>query len=150
MSAHKEYTESDHAAAVRLYKKGWGCLKISQVIGCYPSTIKRWIEDAIAAGADIKKNPAPDYPESFKGEVIAAYLEREDLSLLKVAKLFSIGSHTLRRWLDDSGTLTRVTKPPTYDRAAIIVDIASGMKKKDIATKHGCSESWVYRVQSGG
>jgi len=150
VSAHKEYTAADRKTAIRLYKKGWGCLRISHIIGCYPSTIKRWIEEAIAKGEEIEKHPSPNYSEKFKKKVIAEYLKREDLSLDKVAKQNEIGPHTLHRWLEGAGVATRPTKPPMYDRDAIIADIEAGMKKADIAAKHGCSESWVYRVQSGG
>ena len=150
MSAHKEYDTVDRRTAIRLYKKGWGCLRISQVVGCYPSTIKRWIDNAIAKGEDIERHPPPSYPEKFKKRVIAEYLKREDLSLDKVAKKNKIGPHTLHRWLADAGIATRSTKPPKYSREAILADLKAGMKRADIAAKHGCSESWVYRVQSGG
>ena len=149
MSAYKEYTEADRKTAIRLYKEGWGCLRISQIVGCYPSTIKRWIEQAIEAGEDIQKHSSPGYPAKFKKRVIAEYLKRKDLSLDKVAKKNEVSPHTLRRWLEAAGIVTRSTKPPMYDRAAIIADIEAGMKKSAIALKHGCSESWVYRVQAG-
>lgn len=150
MSAHKVYDAADRKTALRLYKNGWGCLRISQVIGCYPSTVKRWVDEAIATGVDIERHPAPNYSNNFRKKVIAEYLEREDLSLDNVAKKNKISPHTLHRWLADAGIATRSTKPPKYDRKAIIADLEAGMKKAEIAAKHGCSESWVYRVQAGG
>jgi len=150
VTVRKEYTSSDRRTAIRYYKKGWGCLRISQIIGCYPSTIKRWIERAIEDGEPgLEKHPPPNYPEKMKRRIIAEYLKRTDLSLDKVAKKNHIGPHTLHRWLEAAGVTTRGTRPAMYDRDAILVDILAGMKKKDIAAKHKCSESWVYRVQSG-
>lgn len=151
MAGHREYSDAEKRQAIRLYKTtDWGCLKISQVIGCYPSTIKRWVEKAINRGEPgLKKKPPPNYPEKFKKQVISEYLDRKDLSLRQVAEKNEISEHTLHRWLFDAGILTRGAKPVKYDRDAILEDIKSGMQKKDIAAKHGCSESWVYRVQAG-
>ena len=150
MGAHKEYTETDRKTAIRLYKKGWGCLKVSQVVGCYPSTIKRWIEHAIASGTPgLEKHPSPAHPEKFRKKVIAEYLARTDQSLKKVAVANGISHHTLHRWLEREGIMTRSCRPKIYSHKKILEDIKSGMKKKDIAAKYGCSESWVYRVQAG-
>lgn len=149
MSVYKEYTKTDHQSAIRLYKKGWGCLRISQVIGCSPSTVKKWVEAAIESGEDIKKHPSPKYSEDFRKKVIEEYIKRDNLSLKKVAEKNGISHHTLHRWLADAGVATRASQPNKYDLEAIAADIESGLKRSDIAAKHGCSESWVYRVGSG-
>jgi len=149
MPAH--YTASDRNHALRLHKEGWGYLRISEVIGCCSSTVMRWVEDAIKAKVPgVKKHPRLNYSEKFKKKAIADYVARSDLSLLKVAGNHGISHHTLSRWLESAGVMTRSTKPAAYSRSAIIEDLKAGMLKKDIAVKHGCSESWVYRVQSGG
>jgi transposase-like protein len=145
MSAYKEYSKADRSQALRLYKNGWGQLRIANVIGCYPSTVHRWLKDA-----KVKTRPGPSYSEKFRKKVIAEYLERTDLSMLKVARKNKVCQQTLHRWLDEAKVTSRSTRPCVYDREAIVADIEAGMKKADIAKKHGCSESWVYRVQAGG
>jgi len=146
MSKYKEpYTEAERKAALRLYKEGWGCLKISDVIGCAPSTIKKWVEKA-----GIKKHPGPAYPQSFRKKVMDEYRKREDLSLEKVAKKNGVSPQTLHRWLERARIQTRPCRPRVVDRDGIIEELKKGeLTKKQIAEKFRCSESWVYRVQNG-
>ncbi len=117
---------------------------MSQIIGCYPSTIKGWIEDA-----GIKKNASPSYPKQFRKKVVAEYLARTDLSMKKVADKNGVNHHTLFRWLSDAGIVPRASRPRMYDLEGIEADLTAGMTCPEVADKHGCSESWVYRVQSG-
>ena len=138
------YTESDKKTAYRLYKKGWGYLKISHVIGCAASTVRKWI---VKKG--LETHDSPGYPEPFKKKVTEEYVERKDLSLDKVAKKNDVSPATLRRWLAAASIPTRAQRPPTTDRESILADLAAGMKKADVAARNHCSESWVYRVQNG-
>lgn len=89
------------------------------------------------------------YPADFKAKVVDEYVRREDLSLERVATKNGIHHRTLWRWLDKAGICSRPSRPRLFDNEQIWKDIRSGMKKEAIAKKHGCSVSWVYRVQSG-
>lgn len=151
MSDRQIYTSKDRKAAIRLYKKGWGYLRISQAVGCCATTVKDWIDAAIEEGTHgIERHKAPGYSKKFKDKVIADYLKRrEEESLDKIARRHEISPATLRRWLDKKRIVTRSSRPPVYDRKAIEADIDAKLPKAKIAEKHGCSESWVYRVQQG-
>jgi len=98
------------------------------VIDCYPSTIKKWIEDAIKSGTPgLKKRPGLAYPEKFKKKVMDEYVKRTDLSLQKVAEMNDVSYHTLERWLAAAGVLTRATRPAMYNTEAILADLKAGM-----------------------
>jgi transposase-like protein len=138
------YTAEDKKTAYRLHRKGWGYLKISGIIGCSASTVRKWI---LQKGLETR--PVSGYPEEFKAQVMKEYVDRPDLSLEKVAKKHGVGAAALSRWLYAAGLPVRPTRPRVVDRDAIVRDLKSGMKKSDIALRNHCSESWVYRIQRG-
>lgn len=139
---NRVYSKANRRQAVRLYKSGWGYGRIAQVIGCFPSTVKKWIE---AAG--VPKHSGPKHGQKLRRLAIDWYA-KNDVSINAAAKRWNIHPRTLSRWLQEDGV--EIRSPKGTDRSAILKDLASGMKRKDIAAKYGCSESWVYRVQSGG
>ena len=139
-----EYPAVNIRQALRLYKKGWGCKRISYIIGCYPSTVKRWVEKA---GLD--KHPGPAHPKALRKKLIAEYQRRTDMSLERLAREHGVGHESLRRWLRDAKVPIRSQRPTMFNRDAILADIKEGLPKGDIASRHGCSESWVYRIQAG-
>ena len=142
MPVGKTYSKAERRQALRLHRKGWGYSRIAEVIGCFPSTIKKWIE---AAGQP--KHPGPKYPDAERKLALEWY-KKNDVSVSVAAKEFQVHPRTLSRWLKDDGVAIR--NPHGIDRGAILQDIRSGMKKSDIAKKYNCSESWVYRIQGGG
>lgn len=89
------------------------------------------------------------YPAAFKRKAVAEYAQRSDLSLQRVADKHGIHYRTLWRWLEKAGVRPRSRRPDVYDNDEIWKDLKSGMKRKDIASKHGCSLRWVYAVASG-
>lgn len=141
MPIGKTYSKADKRQALRLHRKGWGYSRIAEVIGCFPSTIKKWVE---AAGQP--KHPGPKYPPS-KRKLALDWYKKNDASVSVAASRFEIHPRTLSRWLKEEGVKLRTAQG--IDRAAVLEDIRSGMKKKDIAKKYNCSESWVYRIQGG-
>jgi uncharacterized protein YjcR len=141
MSASKTYSKADRRQALRLHRKGWGYARIADVIGCFPSTIKKWIE---AEG--VPKHPGPKRSDQDRRRAVDWY-RNNSVSVSAAASRFGVHSRTLSRWLREDGVPIHTAKG--VDRNAILNDIRAGMKKKDIASKHGCSESWVYKVQSG-
>jgi transposase-like protein len=139
------YTNEDRKTVYRLHRKGWGYLKISQVIGCSPSTVRKWI---LQKG--IEPREASGHSDDTKKAAMDEYVKRTDLSLDKVAKRHSVGPAALSRWLHDAGIPVRPTRPRIISREAIVADLEAGLKKEDIARRNNCSESWVYRIQRGG
>lgn len=145
MTYKEPYTEVERATALRLYKEGWGYLAISQVIGCYPSTVKKWVDKA-----GLKKHPGPAYPKSFRDKVIDTYVSCKHLSLDRIAKDHKVSPTTLHRWLAEAGVPTRPHRPRVVDREGILEELKKGeLTRSQIADKFKCSESWVYRVQRG-
>jgi len=141
VSAYKTYTNKQKKRALDLHKKGWGYARIAKVIGCYPSTVKDWVDDSPQ-----KPHPGPAHSEKKKKAVIDYYRENK-VSIRKAAKEHGISPKTLSRWLDGERIVPRTHGK--FSRKEIIEDIKSGMSKVDVARKHGCSESWVYQVWSG-
>jgi transposase-like protein len=139
----KQYSKDDRKRALRLHRKGWGYNRIADEIGCFPSTVKKWVE---AAGQ--QKHPGPKYPKRKRDAAISHY-QNNDVSIVEVAKRFEIHPRTFTRWLREEKVKIREPRSK-IDRKGILADISSGMKKKDIAKKYKCSESWVYRIQSEG
>lgn len=138
------YTTADRKTAYRLYRKGWGYLKISQIIGCSSSTVRKWI---IAKGIDPRK--VSGHPESLKAKATKYYLDNPELSMEKVAMKHGVTPATLSRWLHSSNATVRPYRPRVVDRDGIIRDLKAGLPKKEIASRNSCSESWVYQVQRG-
>lgn len=143
---NNKYPTAVRKQAIRLYDKdGWGCKKIADTIGCTPSTVRKWIDQA-----GIHRHDGPAYSKEFREQVIADYQASDHMSLDNLAKEYEIAPHTLHRWLRDAGIRTRPQRPRVHDRDAILADLKAGvLTKREIAEKHGCSESWVYRVQRG-
>lgn len=142
MPVRKTYSKADRRQALRLHRKGWGYSRIADVIGCFPSTVKKWVE---AAG--LPKHPGPKHSNSTRKLAIDWY-KNNDASVSLVAVKFKVHPRTLSRWLKEEGVTIRPIQG--IDRNAVLRDIRSGMKKKDIAKKYDCSESWIYRIQGGG
>lgn len=137
-----EYTQSDKKTAYRLYRKGWGYLKISDIIGCSPTTVRDWILDK-----GIKPRKVSGHPESLKKKVIKYYVEHPELSMEKVAIKHEVGAATLATWLKDAEVTVRPYRPRIVDQEGVLKDLKAGLPKKEIATRNSCSESWVYTVQ---
>lgn len=142
----RRYSKEIRKQAIRLYEKeGWGFKKIADVIGCTITTVRKWIDDA-----GIDHHPGPSYTKAFREQVIADYQASDHMSLDALAKEYEISPATLHRWLRQAKVKTRPQRPRVHDREKILEDLKSGeLTKKEIAEKHGCSESWVYRVQRG-
>lgn len=138
------YTNKDRKAAYRLHRKGWGYLRISQVIGCSSSTIRKWI---LAKG--IEPREVSGHPDSLKAKAIKYYVEHPELSMEKIAMKHDVGPATLSRWLYSAKVSVRPYRPRIVDRDGILVDLKAGLPKSEIATRNNCSESWVYQVQRG-
>ena len=138
------YTEVEKKAAYRLYRQGWGYLKISSVIGCSASTIRKWI---LKKG--IEPRAVSGHDSETKANAIKEYEERSDLSMEKVARKHGVAPQTLSRWLSQEGKRIRPHRPRVIDRESILEDLRAGLKKSEIARRNHCSESWVYRVQRG-
>ena len=141
MSAHKTYTDKDKKQALKLHKKGWGYARIAKVIGCYPSTVKRWVDDSPQ-----KSHPGPAYSEKVKKAAIDYYKDNK-VSIRRAAKEHGVSPKTLSRWLDAECIVPRTHS--RVGREGIIADLKAGMSKVNVARKHKCSESWVYRVWNG-
>ncbi len=138
-----KYSESDRKRALDLHRKQWGYDRVAQIIGCFPSTVKKWVE---AAGQ--QKHPGPKYPKAKRDHILNWY-KKNDVTIQEVSSKFKIHPKTLSRWLREDGIAVKnVSK--IIDRKSVILDIKSGMKKKDIAKKYKCSESMIYRIQNGG
>ncbi len=142
MTERKQYSAADRRQALRLYREGWGYKRISEIIGCFPTTIKKWV---IAAGQ--RKHPGPKHPRS-KREVALRCYQIHHISINDAARLFGIHPTTMSRWLHEEEVAIKGPRL-RVNRKGVLADIVTGMRKKDIATKHECSESWVYRIQSG-
>lgn len=139
-----EYTEADKKTAYRLYKKGWGYLSISKIIGCASSTVRSWIMER-----GLRPHPTSGYSKKFKEKVMKDYENNPDLSMEKIAKRNGIYARTLSRWLYASDKKVRPQRPRIVDRDAIVRDLKAGLPKAEIARRNKCSESWVYTVQRG-
>ena len=139
----KQYSKTDRNQALRLHRKGWGYNRIAEIIGCFPSTIKKWVE---AAGQT--KHPGPQHPKR-KRDAAIKYYEKNDVSMVDVAKKFEIHPRTFARWIREEKVEMRAPKAKV-NRKDVLADISAGMKRREIAEKHKCSESWVYRIQSEG
>jgi len=139
-----EYTKSDHRTAHRLHKKGWGYLSISQIIGCSPTTVRKWV---LKKG--LKPHKVSGHTEARKAKAVADYLGDETLSVDRAAKKHKVGASALARWVRAAGKKTRSQRPPIHNRESILTDLKAGLSKSEIAKKNKCSESWVYRVQKG-
>lgn len=142
MTQRKQYTKKERSRALRLHKKGWGYERISKEIGCFPSTVKKWVD---ASGQT--KNPGPRHSDEKRNAAVD-YYKNNEVSIRAAARNAKVSPKTMARWLDDEDVATRVLWK--VGRKEIIKDLEAGMSKKAIAKKHNCSESWVYRVQSGG
>lgn len=141
---NSKYTQSDHKHAIRLYKKGWGFRKISQVIGCSMSTAKAWIDAAIEdQSVDIERNDA-DPLRDVRSHVVDEYRNKENLKINDLARKNKVHPNTVRNWLNKAGLLQSQI---IYDRHAMLEDLNSGMAGKDVADKYGCSVSLVYKVR---
>jgi len=138
------YCQSEKDAAIRLYRKGWGYLRISQVVGCSASTIRKWI---VASGECESSERSRRHPEDLKVKAVDYYLS-EGLSLKRAALHFGVGEATLRRWVIQSGNITRKKRPDVLDNKGILQDLRDGIPKAEIARRRSCSETWVYRVQA--
>ncbi len=143
MAERKQYSNVERKQALRLHHKGWGYNRVADVIGCFPSTVKKWVE---AAGQE--KHPGPKHPKR-KRDAAISYYKKNGVSVAEAAKRSEIHRVTLARWLREENIEMKVSKG-RVSREDVLADISAGMKKKDIAEKHKCSESWVYRIQSGG
>lgn len=142
MSAYKTYTNEDRKRALRLHKKGWGYSRIADVIGCFPSTVKKWVD---AAG--VPKHDGPAHSEKKKRDAVA-YYKKNMVSIKKAADHAGVHPRTMARWLRQEKVKMRKNEG-RVGRKGILADLKKGMTKRLIAKKHGCSESWVYRVQRG-
>jgi len=142
VSAYKTYTKEQRTKALRLHKKGWGYARIASDIGCFPSTVKKWVDSA-----GVAKHPGPAY-SSAKKKAAVDYYKNNTVSIKKAADHAGVHTRTMTRWLEESKVKTR-TIEGRVGRKGIIKDLKSGMSKRAIAKKHKCSESWVYRVQRG-
>ena len=142
MTKRKQYTKKERTRALRLHKNGWGYTRISKEIGCFPSTVKKWVE---AKGQ--KKNPGPKHSDEKRKTAIAYYKDNV-VSIRAAADEAGISPKTMARWLSEATVVTRAWSK--IGREGIVKDLKAGMSKKAIAKKHSCSESWVYRVQGGG
>lgn len=138
------YSDASRKQALRLYREGWGYAKVAEVIGCYPTTIRDWVE---AAG--VEKHPGPARPAQLRRRAIVAYKEANGKkSISEVAKKFGIHGSTLSRWLAKHGIRKqKPRKPNSFDHEAIARDLESGMLGVDVALKHGCSESLVSNIR---
>ncbi len=139
-----DYTEVDRNAAVRLHRKGWGYLKISQVIGCAPSTARKWI---LKAGVDTHSRI--DHAKDTRAKAIEFYVAHPEISMKKVAVKHGVYPATLSKWLCAEGVARRPHRPRMVSKEGILSDLKLGYSKKDIAQRNNCSESWVYRIQRG-
>lgn len=138
------YSQADRRQALRLHKRGWGYLRIAEIIGCYPSTIKKWVERA-----KLKKHPGPAHSEKIRRKAISAY-ERAagKKSVTVVASEHGIHVSTLSRWLSKSGVRRKkARRPHAFDHAAIAAELKSGKLGVDVALSHGCSESLVSNIR---
>ena len=142
VTQRKQYTKKERARALRLHKKGWGYARISKEIGCFPSTVKKWVD---ASGQT--KNPGPRHSDEKRKAAIAYYKDNV-VSIRAAADEAGISPKTMARWLSEATVATRAWSK--VGRKGIVEDLLMGMSKKDIAKKYSCSESWVYRVERGG
>ena len=141
MTKSGQYPKAARKQALRLHKGGWGYKRIADVIECFPSTIKKWVE---AAGQE--KHPSPKYPKR-KREMAVGHYADNDVSIAATAKKFDVHPRTLARWLREENV---EIKSKLISRKDVLADISAGMTKREIAEKYACSESWVYKIQSDG
>jgi transposase-like protein len=146
--SNQTYSQADRRQALRLHKKGWGYLRIAEIIGCYPMTIKRWVERA-----NLKKHPGPAHSAKVRQKAIAAYKRATGktkiaVSLSGLAKEHGVHVSTLSRWLSKSGIRhKKARRPHAFDHAAIEAELKAGKSGVDVALSHGCSESLVSNIR---
>lgn len=92
----KVYSAAQRAKAKRLYKKGWGYGRIAGEIGCFPSTVRKWIK-----GGEITPHPGPKHSDA-KRKAALAYYAKNDVSITAAAKHVGVHRKTLGRWIDES------------------------------------------------
>ena len=138
------YSKADRQQAARLYKKGWGYKRIADVIGCYPSTIKQWVE-----AAKLEKHPGPAHTAEKRRAAITLYEKNPNMSLEEAAFHMGVNGVTLSRWIKADGIAIhpqqRVRR--VFDHEAIRKDLSKGMVGVEVALKHKCSESLVSRIK---
>jgi len=105
--------------------------------------VKKWVE---AAG--LPKHPGPKYPKR-KRDAAIKYYKKNGVSIVAVAKKFEIHPRTFARWIREEKIEMKGPKSK-INRKDVLADISAGMKKREVAKKYNCSESWVYRIQSEG
>lgn len=142
MTERKTYSDDDRAHALKLHRKGWGYNRIADVIGCFPSTVKKWVEKAGQA-----KHPGPKYPDAKRRKSVE-YYKNNKVSIREAAERAGVHPRTMARWIREAKVKVREMEG-RVGRAGILADLKAGMSKREIAKKHKCSESWVYRVQRG-
>lgn len=135
----KKFTEEEKKMAIDLYQSGLGYKKISKIVGCYPSTIKKWVEKL-----DLDKNQWPKHDDNIKQKVLDYYRNNES-TISDVSYIFSIPKSTIEKWICKAGIYKEKKK---YDRNQIIEDIKT-MSGSDVAKKHGCSESLISLIKNG-
>jgi transposase-like protein len=117
----ERYSEPTRKQAIRLYEKnGWGYAKIAGVIGCYPSTIRDWVE---AAG--LKKHPGPAHSGQLRRRAVMAYKNASgDKSVSEVAREHGVHVSTLSRWLAKHGVRRKkARKANSFDHKSIAKDL---------------------------
>ena len=142
MSANKTYTKEQRSRALRLHKKGWGYARIASDIGCFPSTVKKWVDHAGSP-----KHPGPAH-STEKKKAALDYYKKNTVSIKKAADHAGVHTRTMTRWLEEGKVKIKKVEG-RVGRKGIVRDLKAGMSKRAIAKKHECSESWVYRVQRG-
>lgn len=139
--SEKRYSDAERKSALKLYKDGWGYLKIAQTLGCYESTVRKWVEKA-----GLKKHPKPDHPRQRRKAAVTFY-QKSDTTVAACAKKYKVSSKTMARWLRLAGVESRAPKS-SFDRKQILQDLQT-MTGAAVAKKHGCSESYVSALRNG-
>lgn len=136
------YSDKDKEYAIERHAEGWGYNKIADVLGCSPTTIRKWILDE-----GISPRSGPAIPNEIVKKAIDRYTEGNE-SIAHIAREMGITPVTVSRWLNKNGVSIR-HNTGRVNRSEVLKDIKDGMKKEDIAKKHKCSVSNIYRIQSG-
>lgn len=138
MSA-KRYSEEEKQRAIELYESGLGFWKVAKEFGCYPSTVKKWVEKA-----GVQKHSQNKHSDELKQKAVE-YYKTHDHSITDVGYIFGIAKSTLEKWIYEAGIAKGRFQ---FDHDKILEDLKT-MSGTDVAVKYGCSESLVSMIKNG-
>ena len=138
----KRYSEAQRKHALRLYKGGYGYLRVAQIFDCTESTVRKWVEKE-----GLKKHPKPDHSKRKRRAAVDFYQRNEVTTVTACARKYRVSTKTMARWLRQEGVEARKPKG-IFDRKGILNDLKE-MSGAAVARKHGCSQSYVSALRNG-